>query len=1204
MRRYHATIGTHILMACCILLAGSLLEGLAAHAQSTFGAILGTVHDSSGALVPGAQVILLNTGTHAQRTSQSDDAGNFAFNNIDVGKYKLSVSAPGFATLSLPEITLAARETRRIEAALQLGEQTQTVEVVDQLQAVISTDVSNLAETKVGEELVELPVAIYSRSTGSTSPIDSLTTEAGVQADSSGNLMVMGTTPALLSVTIDGISSVGVEYSGPVNEMFPSFNSIEEIRVSESNNNAEFSGVADITTVSKAGTNHFHGGLYENHENTVFNSGNPFSSTKPKIIMNDFGATLGGPLVVPHIYNGKDRTFFFISYEGLRLPRETTLLESVPSAAMRAGDITGYLKQTYCPSSGDCPNGYNIYGPDGSLLVNTDNPQTVTPSAIASNILTYLYPAPNHGSADSFANNYQVNMHTPISANQGDVRIDQTISQKQTLFARFSYKNRQVISAPSVNCGFAFCQTGGGLMQGTYNTPEIDEGMTLAHNYIFTSSLLNEFRAGFNAQHTSANQSFSTTDLLSQLGMTVLQPDTAWAEAPLVYINGMVSTGGGNPTRQRGQVIEALDNLTWNRTRHTLKIGADFKRLSDHDDNVYGNYRSGWYVFNGSTGIVAGSTQALNGASDVAAALQNGTATGDSYSAFLTGFPDYTEVSETNKPSMNGVGYSYAFYAQDDWKATPSLTINLGLRYELHPPLVDSGYNTAYFLPDYTATTDQGTVTGAVVVPNSKALSFENADFVSAISPTPTLTAAQAHLPHGLRYTYMNDWGPRIGFAWRVHGHDRTVIRGGWGRFIETPLGFSLVSGFGISASYLGVFNQGYVDGTTTPLLSLSNPFNRAAGSGTGSASFSWAFPIHYKDPSVQQWNMTLEQDFGHGIGLRASYTGSHGANLETMVDLNQVKANTYGYSGTQPGTAASGACVSDDGTLVSDHRPYPCWSVIQSVANTAESNYNSGTLELSRHAGKGIVFDASYTFTRDLSNAEGATPNGLVGVSGGDAGGSYLTDRNHPGLDYGNMAYDRKHRFLATYMYQLPFGKGERWLNGAGLTDRFIGGWQIGGVTVLQSGPFMTPYEATTDPAGTNILTTVGQTRANLTAHKRLYPAHRTTLAWLDTPTSDPDNSAYSVPTANQGYFGSASVGSVVGPGTSNFSLSLMKNLELSKSTKFQFSIETSNLFNHRNYLAPNMQVDSENFGSISGLQTAEGAGPRSLELAGRINF
>jgi hypothetical protein len=1184
------------LLACCLFAFGVA----PVLAQSTYGAILGTVRDSTGALVPAAEVKLVNTGTMATRTTVSDAAGNYAFNNIDVGRYALSFSAAGFQTESLPEIVLTARETRRVDAVLSPGAQTQTVVVVEQLENVINTDVSNLAETKVGEELVELPVAIYSRSTGSTSPIDSLTTEAGVQTDGSGNLMVMGTTPALLSVTIDGISSVGVEYSGPVNEMFPSFNSIEEIRVSESNNNAEFSGVADITTVSKAGTNNFHGGVFENLENTALNSGVPlaFANAKPKIVMNDFGGTFGGPLGIPHFYSGKDKTFFFTSFEALRLPRETPILVSVPSADMRNGNIGAYLDQTYCepdPKT-QCPNGYTVYNPDGSVLTNSITNAAVTPSTITANILKYLLPLPNYGAAGSFSNNYQVNFPAPISANQGDVRLDQTISSKQTAFARFSYKNRQVTSAPNVGCTFSFCQTAGGPMQGGYNQPEIDEGMTFAHNYIFTPKLMNEFRGGFNAQHTSATQSFSTTSLLAQTGLTsVPQPDTAWSEAPQVLINGIVATGGGNPTVQRGQIVELLDNVTWSLRNHSLKFGADFKRLTDHDDNVYGNYRSGWYVFNGSSDVVDGTT---NVADSTTGLIPH---TGEPYAGFLAGYPDYTEVSTTNKANMNGVGYSYAVYGQDDWKVSPNLTVNLGLRYELHPPLRDSGFNTGFFLPDYSATIDGQSLKGAVVVPNSQALSFESSQLVSAISPTPTLTAAQANLPAGLRYTYKQDWGPRLGFAWRPGGSDKTVVRGGWGRFIESPLGFSLVSGFGVDASYVGVYSQ---PGGATPQLSFSNPFPSAAASSTGTAGFYWAFPIHYTDPSVQQWNLTGERDLGKGIGVRLTYTGSHGSNLETMEDLNQVPANSIGYSNSDPAPAATGACITDDGTLISDHRPYPCWSIIQSVANAAESNYNSGTVEVSRHSGKDFTFNASYTFTRDLSDAEGATPNGLVGVSGGDAGGSYLTDRFHPGLDYGNVAFDRRHRFLVTYLYNLPFGHGERWLNSGALLGKLVGDWQLGGVTILQSGPFLTPYEATNDPAGTNILTTVGQTRADLLPHKSLYPSHRTVGEWLDSPATDPSGSAYSIPAANRGTFGNASVGSVVGPGTQNFSMSLMKGLSLSERTRFQFSLEAANVLNHRNYEPPNMQVDAGNFGTIPALQTAEGAGPRSIEVAGRITF
>ncbi len=343
-------------------------------AQSTFGSILGIVRDSTGASIQDAHVTLQNTGTQTTLVAMADATGNYAFRNVDVGSYKLVIAAPGFATESLPQIALAARETRRIDATLRPGAQSETVEVREDAVPVITTDVSNLAETKLGDELVDLPVAIYSRSTGSTSPISTLTTESGVQTDDSGDLAVMGATPALLSVTIDGISSVGVEYSGPVNEMFPSFNSIEEIRVSESNNNAEFSGVADITTVSKAGTIRYHGGLFENNENTVFNSNDPFALAKPRIIMNDFGGTLGGPLTIPHLLDGRDKTFFFASYEGLRLPRETPMLLSVPSAAMRSGDLTSYLAGQGVSS---------ISMPDGTPL----DPSQVTPGPVAAAVL-------------------------------------------------------------------------------------------------------------------------------------------------------------------------------------------------------------------------------------------------------------------------------------------------------------------------------------------------------------------------------------------------------------------------------------------------------------------------------------------------------------------------------------------------------------------------------------------------------------------------------------------------------------------------------------------------------------------------------------------------------------------------------------------------------------------------------------------------
>ncbi len=413
---------------------------------------------------------------------------------------------------------------------------------------------------------------------------------------------------------------------------------------------------------------------------------------------------------------------------------------------------------------------------------------------ISANLLQYLMPTPNYGARRllrqqlpdqlSFAH-----LRQPGRCPPGP----DAIPRKQSIFARFSYKNRQVITAPSAACTFTYCAEAGSPLQGGYNTPEIDEGLTFAHNYVFSPKLLNEFRGGFNAQHTSETQSYSTTPCSTQTGLTVPQPDTGWSEAPQVLINGFMSTGAGNPGMQRGQIIQALDNVTWTHGNHSFKFGADFKRLTDHDDNVYGNYRSGWYVFNGSSTV--------------------GAAIGDPYTAFLLGYPDYTEVSSTNNPTMNGLGYSYACFAQDDWKITPSLTLNLGLRYELHPPIHDIHSNTATFDPGYYGAIPS-TGSDRSRAPWWSPMRTPSPSHLQHLRtpshPRPSSPPRRHGIPQTLRYTDKTDWGPRLGFAWRPFGNDKTVLRGGWGRFIETPLGFSLVSGWAVHASYLATYSQDY----------------------------------------------------------------------------------------------------------------------------------------------------------------------------------------------------------------------------------------------------------------------------------------------------------------------------------------------------------------------------------------------------------
>jgi hypothetical protein len=1135
----------HEAFVAIILLAFFALP-ISLKAQSTFGSIVGTIKDKSGALVPGASVTLTNTGTAAAKTIKSDEHGDYSFLNLNPGKYQVTVVAAGFEKTDFADLDLQSRETKRVDASLNLGAASETVTVQGSSAGVITTDVSNLSETKTGRELTELPVAVYSRSTGSTSPIDTLSTEPGVQVDDSSDLVIDGTTPALMSYTIDGISSVDVENSGPINELFPSFNSISEIRVSGSNNNAEFSGVADVTTTSKAGTNDVHGGIFENLENTALNAGNPFTGTNTPIHMNDFGGFLGGPISIPHLYSGKDKAFFFMSYEGLRLPRQVPLITTVPTADMRAGNMVNYLAGEGVSS---------IYYPNGSPI----NPAAVPINASSALILKNFFPLPNYGNPDVFTeNNYRVNYPAPISSDQADLRLDYTLTSKQSMFVRGNYKIRSVITPPNPNCS-GYCVNAGSPINGAYGQPETDQGVTFSHNYAITSNIVNEFRAGFNGTHfTTAMLQGTSAGYLQAAGIEGIVPDPGGANPDINISGGFMLTGGANPSVQHSVILQFLDNLTWSKGKHTFKFGGDVRHMTDHDDNVFSNYQSGQYYFDGSSPY-----EDVNG---------NTVNVGDTFTEFLLGYPDYTyNAEQVTHPAMNGLGYGYGFYGQDDWKITNRLTLNLGLRYELHPPLKDVDYNTADFLTNYNV----NGVAGAVVVPNAKAMSYDSSDFAASIAPSPILTAAQAGVPETLRYTDKNDFGPRIGFAWRAFGNDKTVLRGGWGRFIEQPLGFSLVSGWAVASSFVNYTPQSQNVPGGPPTISFPSPF--ATTVVPGGASFQYAFPIKYKDPSVQQWNLTLEQDLGHDIGMRLSYIGSHGSNLETFIDDNQLQPNTTGYN------PSAG--------------PFPSWGYIESIANLCESNYSSMSAALNKRFANGLQFQASYMWTRDLSDAAGYAPSSIT--TEGDA---ITSNRFHPGLDYGNVAFDRRNRFLTTFLYELPVGKGKPFLANNHLLDPAVGGWQVGGVVVLQGGAFLTPYEVNTDPAGTGLLQNNGSARASMVSGQQVY--HPAQIAGSD-PTFLNVN-AFTDPPANGGNFGNLGVGSILGPGTENVSMSLVKATPLWEGATFHFGAEAANLLNHRNYDTPDMNVDDGpgGFGVITALQTAEGAGPRSIELTARISF
>ena len=1091
-------------------------------AQSTFGSFVGTVIDPSGSRVADCIITLTNNGTSAKRSAVTDKEGNYTLVNLEPGSYDIKMESPGFQATTFKSLPLLSRQTVRIDGSLAVAGQAQTVNVSETAESVIQTEVSSIAETKSGRELVELPIGIGSRAAGSTSAISTLTTQAGVQTDNNGALSVAGSKPSMLSVSIDGISTMSVRSEAPIAELFPSFGTIAEIRVSEVNNAAEYGGVSDITTISKGGSNNVHGGMFENLQNTDMNARNTFSTTTTKVQMNNFGFYAGGPVVIPHLYKGKDKTFFFGSYEGLKLPRQQFINESVPTAALRNGDLSAYgvVKD----------------------LSGTPFPNSIIPasqiSPVAQAALKYLFPLPNTGPASLLSNNYSVNFPTPISSNQADARIDQNISSRQTFFIRGTYKSKDVTNTPS---------SSGTILSGGLKQPERDFGVTAAHNFVLSSTLVNELRLGITDTRVVTSNAFNANALVAEIGVPV--PDSPGGNcSPGFTITGFQGTGSTCNSISRSQTKQLIDNLTWTRGSHTIKFGGDMRRLSAYFSNVFSSNRMGTYTFNGSvTGL-------------------------NPYASFLLGIPDKTGIGEVTTPDSNGHSIHYASFVQDDWKVTSRLTINYGMRWEYHPPFTDGLNNIAVFLPNTYNVINGQTVHGSVAVPDN-GLSLVNAVFAGSISPTPIVTATQAGLAQTLHSSDKTSFAPRIGFAWRPFVDGKTVVRAGYGKYIEAMLGTLTSAGWGVGASDVGSFNNSIVGGKPTLAMPYPFPSNLAQN---GSQSFQLSADVNYKDPYVQQWNFTLERDLGFNTGLRLSYDGNHGANLGYTQNLAQVAPNTVGFTKAAAGSA------------------YPLWAYIAQESTGARSNYNAVTIAANKRMSHGLQFTTNYTYAKNLSDGAGYNPTAFATQAGGT-----VTNIYNIGLDYGNVAFTHKNRFLSTFLYELPLGKKGFILNKApAVVDQIIGGWQLSGVLLFQSGPFLTVVAPGADPSGNNSENTSGAGRADIVPGVPLYPSNQGIAGWINP-------AAFVKPANNIGRAGDSPVGAVVGPGTQAVSLSLLKTVQLRERMRLQFGAAASNALNHPNYAPPsNLNVGTSGFGSLTNVQSQENGGPRSIMVSGRLSF
>lgn len=1176
------------------LLAGSAIS---VSAQSTFGSLAGTVHDPSGAVVPGAQITLVRTEDQSQRTITTDDQGAFTAVNLPPGTYTVRVSSATFSTLEQKGVVLAARQNLRLDLALSASTSTEvTVNAGDA--GIIDTADAQISASLSTRAVLDLP-ANY-RGAGSTSPLTVIQVLPGVQPDSGSyppqpsaspnpavKFSIQGGLPSQSETTVDGISAQNQTSNNILGDAFPSAEAISEIRVDGVNNNAQYGQPGEITTISKSGANAPHGSAYWFFQNSAFDA-TPYgtnAANKPKKVANDFGASLSGPVVIPHLYNGHDRLFFFADYEGLRYATSRVVQYVVPTAQERAGDFSQETTRLTNPFTGGTYAG-----------------QRLTPNASSAALLG-LFPAPNlHvgeavqqvlGEATPY--NYLSTKPNGINSNQYDVRIDRTFGARASAFGRYTNKSidQQMPADLALPNGTSFA---------TYRI------LASSFNLQLTPHLTNEFRFGFTLEEDGSTNPFDGGSFTAGANLQGL-PGSFFNGVPHLGFQNYTSGGARLNSSERSRLFQYTDNLTFQRGRHTVVAGVDIRTLSAFtplsfapSDNLGNFYYS-----------------------------QAKSYTGNEFADFLAGVPNLTQVDNVRSDN-NGHANAYAAYVQDTWNATPRLNLTFGLRYELHPAFASTNGQIGNFDPSVPGTGRLLYPTGYANLLSVPELAGFNAcptagvtnpyatgAVVNGVGCTPVVSNSEAGLPSGLRTEPRLRFEPRIGFAFRPFANERTAIRGGAGYFNITTSGALFYALTGTLQSNLQSYYN--TDAAGRPVFSFPSIGNAATLAGPptpGTGTFYSAVDVNWHDPYSLQTNLSVDQNLGHGFGMRVSYVGLTTWHLVWQPELNQLPYNNQTIAAQQPRSAF----------------PFPNFLAIYNRATSANANYQSGQLELHHRMQNGFSIDTAYTFAKNLANNQGtygasAATQSFTDEQGGyDA--SYAYDQN---VDYGQVVGTRRHRSITNGVYELPFGRGKRFLGRSGRwADLAVGGWQLTGIFALQSGPALTAFmpSGNADPSGTGSGSLffraqrpdrvgsgklAGQSRtgwfnkAAFTCPGGRGQGNTTGYASLQNGNcvvggydyTDPQNP---VPVAPIGRFGTERIGDLTGPGTVSLSTGLSKAFTLREGLRLSAQGSFTNILNHTNLADPVLDATSPSFGVITQARGSDFGGNRTGQVAVRLEF
>jgi Carboxypeptidase regulatory-like domain len=1156
---------------CCLVLLLSPLFLWSQVANNT--SLVGTVLDSSGSAIAGTKVVAVEENTKVRSEAITNNEGYYAITFIQPGVYDLTVEQPGFMKVTTVGVLVQVDLAVRTNFGLTVGAASDTITVTASTPP-LATDDASLGETFETKQVEDLPVqghnALEVAALASNVTVGSKTNYSGNPPGV--DFIGAGQRETQNEITLDGVSIMN--NLGNVTPARPGTDMISEVQMQSGNYSAQYGAYlgVHVNLLSKGGTNDFHGVVYDYVKNTALDARNftdtkatPTSAATPKAPLNynQWGFTLGGPVLIPKLYNGRNKTFFFGAYEKLNQKAQSTGTATVLTGAMENGDFSalGSWNGTAC----QLPAGASGFTPvcikdpqTGNYYVNNMIPASelsTGAAAIAKKYEAYV-PLPNtpNSSSNGTANNLaSVNFGNNLFIAQTLERVDENIGEKVKLFFRFHWQDLTYANGNEVP------------VSGGYG-PANSRNYAFGYTHIITPNLVNDFHIGLN-QFTTDSLNFWYVNGLktagTDLGIPGFNYDTSQNMPGIPNVTVSSATGmniGNNGTNwfQDDRNLDGYDQISYSHGRHNIIAGLEIRKLET--GRIAANEALGLFTF-------------------------NGTVTNDARADFVLGLPASDQTPVTS-PKGSVAEYRDGFFVLDNWQVNSQLTLNYGLRYDL--PTVP------YSLNGFSR--------------------IMNAD-QTALLPASNATTAATWVPvPGLKLgspTHDN-WGPRVGFAFRAL--PKTVVRGGVGAYYNANQlnSFTLLTSnnypFGANFQYFAAA------GTAANPLSFTNPTPGQAKNpvtGTCSPTCTYGSAVTY-DPANKtqrsyQWNLSVGQELWKGAAAEAQYIGSHSLDLDTSWYDNLPNQLTSSNTFSQPTkinlNSPQGSCGQAN-CLV---RPNQLFGSIRDLRNFAWAHYDGLSLILRQRSYHGLSGQASYTWSHALD------------ISSDSNGGGTVTQPFNVAADYGNSNWDIRHRFVGVLTYELPSLRDSNLL-----LREAVGGWQVNTIINLQTGmPYTVSmgYNTAGFDQGTTRPSWAHAPHSNCslkTAYQYLAPTNKPCfdVSAYVLPVAPQTVTGTGTITSYNYAFGNVARNSLYGPGFSYANLSLFKNFPIWNRAKFQFRAEAANIFNHPSGSNPNSTlnaasqsgtaVSAGSAGTITTVQTIPGelTGSRVIQLAGKIIF